>query len=236
MKRLSAPARRTIETSCIVAAAGLLALISAVPAHATPNSRPSGYTRSATMPALPMLRETTVRAPVHPAATASVSIANDSGAPSGFSFQPASVSIHVGDTVSWTNNSTGGVPHSTTSDSPGWDSGFLNPGQSFSHAFPTAGSFAYHCAVHPSMHGTVVVTAVQGTTTTTSTTRVGGTTTTTAAGSTTTTGNVSSSTTATTAALATTGSQASKLVKIALLTLLAGVVVVAAAGRRRVHD
>jgi len=25
-------------------------------------------------------------------------------------------------------------------------------------AFPTAGTFAYHCAIHPSMTGTVVVT------------------------------------------------------------------------------
>jgi hypothetical protein len=38
-----------------------------------------------------------------------------------------------------------------------WDTGRLNPGQAGSFTFTTAGTFAYHCAIHPQMHGTIVV-------------------------------------------------------------------------------
>jgi plastocyanin len=88
--------------------------------------------------------------PVRAATTWNVSISN-------FQFTPATTTINVGDTVTWTV--TGG-PHTTTSD-PGqtvsWDSGSLSDGKSFSFTFNTAGNFTYHCAIHPSMHGTVMV-------------------------------------------------------------------------------
>ncbi len=82
--------------------------------------------------------------------------------PGGFFFKPASVTIHTGDTVVWTWSSGG---HSSTSGSPGmpsglWDSGILNQGATFMHAFNTAGSFSYYCTVHGAccgMVGTVIV-------------------------------------------------------------------------------
>ena len=40
-----------------------------------------------------------------------------------------------------------------------WDSGTLNQGQSYIYTFTTAGDFDYHCAIHPSMLGTVSVSA-----------------------------------------------------------------------------
>lgn len=73
-----------------------------------------------------------------------------------FSFNPASMSVKVGQTVMWVNN--GPSMHTTTSDLPGWDSGALNAGEAFSHTFTTIGTFTYHCSIHPTMHGTVVVT------------------------------------------------------------------------------
>lgn len=73
-----------------------------------------------------------------------------------FSFNPGSITVAAGQTVVWMNN--GPSMHTTTSDAPGWDSGAINPGQTFSHAFTTAGTFTYHCSIHPTMHGTVVVT------------------------------------------------------------------------------
>src|SRR5581483_5866904 len=50
-----------------------------------------------------------------------------------FAFQPAALTINAGDTVTWANN--GSVPHTTTSLDGLWDSGLLNPGQTFSVPF-----------------------------------------------------------------------------------------------------
>jgi plastocyanin len=73
-------------------------------------------------------------------------------------FAPATITVPVGTQVVWTNKQAG-VPHTTTSDTGVWDSGILNTGATFSFTFKEAGTFAYHCNVHPTMHGTVVVTA-----------------------------------------------------------------------------
>jgi plastocyanin len=48
--------------------------------------------------------------------------------------------------------------HTVTFDDGSADSGNLAPGSTFDHTFATAGTFAYHCAIHSSMHGTVTVT------------------------------------------------------------------------------
>jgi plastocyanin len=70
-------------------------------------------------------------------------------------YAPDSVNVAVGGTVTWTNSDS--VSHTSTSDASGWDSGIVAPGGQFSVAFPTAGTFSYHCAIHPGMIGTVVV-------------------------------------------------------------------------------
>ncbi|MCC7417646.1 MAG: hypothetical protein IT176_10935 [Acidobacteria bacterium] len=81
--------------------------------------------------------------------------------PSGASFltraayAPNPVVIAPGGRVTWTNNDT--TSHTSTSDTGTWNSGGIAPGQSFSRAFPSAGSFAYHCAFHPGMIGVVIV-------------------------------------------------------------------------------
>ena len=85
------------------------------------------------------------------AATSSVS------ATSNFRFSPATVTVHVGDTVVWSNPT--GTAHTVTANSGTFNSGNLNPGQSFSHTFTTPGTYAYHCTYHVSlgMVGTIVV-------------------------------------------------------------------------------
>lgn len=85
--------------------------------------------------------------PVHAQAMA-ISIQN-------YAFQPATLSVPVGTTVTWTNNDM--VAHTSTSDTRVWDSGTVAPGQSFSYTFSQAGTFPYHCMIHPFMRGTVVV-------------------------------------------------------------------------------
>lgn len=70
-------------------------------------------------------------------------------------YTPDDVTIAAGDTVTWTN--TDAIVHTSTSNGAGWDSGTVAPGGRFSFTFRTAGTFPYHCAIHPGMVGTVVV-------------------------------------------------------------------------------
>jgi len=82
-----------------------------------------------------------------------------------FSFSPATITIHVGDTVTWTNH--GPSAHTATASNGSFNTGVLQKGQSASHTFTKAGTFAYICSIHPFMHGTVVVLASTTSTTTT---------------------------------------------------------------------
>ena len=71
-------------------------------------------------------------------------------------FQPAEVSVGVGDTVTWTNNDS--VDHDVTADSfSSGDPGGMAPGDTFDHTFDEAGTFDYVCTVHPGMEGSVTV-------------------------------------------------------------------------------
>lgn len=74
-----------------------------------------------------------------------------------FAFDPATVRIKAGDSVAWVNCEPTNIPHTSTSDGAGWDSGSLAPMASYARVFPAAGSYPYHCAVHPSMKATVIV-------------------------------------------------------------------------------
>jgi plastocyanin len=73
-----------------------------------------------------------------------------------FAFDPVTVTVPVGTTVTWTNEDS--ATHTITSDSGDWDSGRLKNGQLFSHTFTEAGTFSYHCSIHSSMKGTIIVT------------------------------------------------------------------------------
>ena len=72
-------------------------------------------------------------------------------------YQPGSILVQAGDTVTWTN--TGNTPHTVTADDGSVDSGPLVPGASFSQTFPVAALFTYHCAIHPRMIGAITITA-----------------------------------------------------------------------------
>lgn len=74
----------------------------------------------------------------------------------GFAFSPAAVTVNVGGTVTWTHAD--GAPHTVTADGGAFESARMGQGDTFSNTFPAAGSFPYHCAIHPSMTGTVTVT------------------------------------------------------------------------------
>jgi len=70
-------------------------------------------------------------------------------------FSAASLTVPVGTTVTWTNNDN--MMHTVTSDATGFDSGNLAMGSNFSKVFSVAGTYTYHCTIHPSMKGTIIV-------------------------------------------------------------------------------
>ena len=73
-----------------------------------------------------------------------------------FRFMPSSLTVHVGDTVRWTNR--GPSMHTTTSNTGLWDSGTLAVSQTFSFKFTATGVYSYHCNIHPTMTGVITVT------------------------------------------------------------------------------
>jgi plastocyanin len=75
----------------------------------------------------------------------------------GFAFSPGSVTVNVGDSVTFTNNDS--VGHTATADGGGFDTGTIGGGANDVVTFDAAGTFAYHCAIHPDMTGSVVVEA-----------------------------------------------------------------------------
>ncbi len=72
------------------------------------------------------------------------------------SFYPSTENITVGTKITWVNNDT--VAHTVTSDSGNLlNSGNIAPGQSFSFTFTKPGPVIYHCSIHPTMKGAIVV-------------------------------------------------------------------------------
>ena len=80
--------------------------------------------------------------------------ANDVGIHS-FMFEPQSITVEAGESVRWTNHDPS--PHTATADDGSFGTGNLAQGESDELVFSARGSHPYHCAVHPSMTGTVVV-------------------------------------------------------------------------------
>ncbi|MDU8944050.1 cupredoxin domain-containing protein [Ovoidimarina sediminis] len=72
-----------------------------------------------------------------------------------FAFVPATVEIRPGDEVIWVNDDL--VPHTATAREGDWETDTLEAGASGRIAFADRGTFAYVCAFHPHMTGTVAV-------------------------------------------------------------------------------
>lgn len=77
-----------------------------------------------------------------------------------FSFQPTTLTVPAGTKVNWHNQDS--VGHTVISDDQGlFESMVLAPGDKYSFQFNNPGSYKYHCSIHPSMRGEIVVTAAQ---------------------------------------------------------------------------
>lgn len=70
-----------------------------------------------------------------------------------FSFNPDTLTVKTGDTVTWTNSDP--VNHQIKSDT--FNSAQLSTNQTFSFTFTSAGTYNYSCAIHPSMAGKIIV-------------------------------------------------------------------------------
>lgn len=99
---------------------------------------------------------TTVPSPTPTPTVAMVKIIEQNGR---YSFQPATLNIKVGTQVVWTNTSD--APHTVTSDTAGvfGSPANITQNQTFKFTFTTAGTFPYHCNVHPYMKATITVTS-----------------------------------------------------------------------------
>ena len=73
------------------------------------------------------------------------------------SFNPSSLTVSKGTTITWRNDD--GAIHTSTSDSTGWDTGDMSAGAIRTTTFSTAGTFRFHCTYHRAMGmvGTITV-------------------------------------------------------------------------------
>jgi plastocyanin len=87
------------------------------------------------------------------AADVTITIVGMNGAQS---YSPNPGSVRAGQTVAWHNADS--TSHTATANSGAFDTGIIPPGATSAPiAMPAAGTFAYHCSIHPTMTGTLSV-------------------------------------------------------------------------------
>lgn len=74
----------------------------------------------------------------------------------GFAFEPGTLTVNVGTTVTWTNLDS--ATHTIASDDGDWESNDLAVNGTYSKTFDSPGTYTYHCSIHPEMTGTIEVT------------------------------------------------------------------------------
>jgi plastocyanin len=72
-----------------------------------------------------------------------------------FKFGPADISATVGQVVTFTDNDS--APHTATLDDGSCTTGTISPGSSDGLMFTVAGTYPFHCKIHPNMKGTITV-------------------------------------------------------------------------------
>ncbi|WP_067992580.1 cupredoxin domain-containing protein [Nocardia pseudobrasiliensis] len=104
---------------------------------------------AATMPGMPGMTSAAQGPAAAPAGPNAVNIDN-------FAFAPATLTVPVGTTVTWTNRDE--EPHTVAAADGSFHSPGMGTGATYSFTFTKAGSFAYICSIHPFMKATVQVT------------------------------------------------------------------------------
>ena len=72
-----------------------------------------------------------------------------------FTFSPGDVTAAVGETITWTNEDS--APHTATLDDGACDTGNIAQGATAGLVFDAAGTYPYHCTIHPNMKGTITI-------------------------------------------------------------------------------
>jgi plastocyanin len=92
-----------------------------------------------------------------PSVTANDQLSQESAAVKidNFVFQPQTITVPVGTTVTWTNSDD--IPHTAVSTDGVFKSKVMDTDENFSYTFTKAGTYSYYCSVHPKMTGVVVV-------------------------------------------------------------------------------
>jgi plastocyanin/mono/diheme cytochrome c family protein len=98
---------------------------------------------------------TAVAPPASPTPTGGVKIVQAGLEALTWGYDPTTITIKAGDTITWTNE--GSLVHTVTPDDGSFDSGVLNKGDTWTHTFDKAGTVTYHCTPHPWMKATIVV-------------------------------------------------------------------------------
>ncbi len=70
-------------------------------------------------------------------------------------FDPGTITVNKGDTVTWQNNDS--IDHTVVADDGSFDLGTVAGGAKVQHAFNQVGTFKYHCSIHTFMKGVVIV-------------------------------------------------------------------------------
>ena len=116
----------------------------AAPAATAPTAAPAGSEPAASAPA---------------AGGGGCTTSSEAGAVSvgieGFAFAPAEVTAAVGETITWTNSDS--APHTATLDDNSCDTGNIAQNASAGLVFDAAGTYPYHCTIHPNMTGTITI-------------------------------------------------------------------------------
>ena len=107
---------------------------------------------SACGPASQLDSAPTAPTPPAPSQTVTIAIAEVN---SPYSFYPSPVTIQRNQVIVWRNGDT--VTHHVVFDDDSIDTGMLAPGTLSQPMTIAAGNRSYHCAIHPTMVGTVVV-------------------------------------------------------------------------------
>ncbi len=72
-----------------------------------------------------------------------------------FEFAPSNISVPRGASVTWLND--GNAPHDATDNDGGWDTETLTANESETLTFDKAGTYDYHCSIHPGMNGKLTI-------------------------------------------------------------------------------
>jgi plastocyanin len=93
--------------------------------------------------------------PSAPTASADVTVSIQ-GEQGNQSYSPNPTTMHVGQTVAWHNVDS--ITHTATGDTSNFNTGTVAGGAASTPVMmSTAGTFTYHCSIHPGMVGTITV-------------------------------------------------------------------------------